>query len=100
MIAMALPLMLAALGQVGGEPALAKYRELPPDARAVVERRIGCNHWSGEDAYDAARARQIRAAVRRLHCGRLERDEARLRRRYRSSPKVLKALADSRDEVW
>lgn len=64
-------------------------REPPPAVRAFIDRRAACNHWSGEDAYDRDRAREIARAVRALHCDRLPRDEVRLRRRYRSRPDLL-----------
>jgi hypothetical protein len=73
---------------------------LPGDVRAFVERRIECNHWAGEDAYDAERGRQIAAAVERLRCDRIDRDEARLRRRHSGSARVRRALERARDEVW
>ena len=76
------------------------YDGLPGDVRAFVERRIECNHWAGEDAYDTQRGRQIAAAVERLRCDRIDRDEARLRRRHADSAKVRRALERARDEVW
>lgn len=57
-----------------------------------MERRIDCDHWTGEEAYDAARGRQIERAISDLRCARIEEDEARLRARYRADPVVLKAL--------
>ncbi|MBC2651721.1 hypothetical protein H7F50_09990 [Novosphingobium flavum] len=72
-------------------------RQAPPDLRAVVERRLGCNHWGGEEPYDAERAAQIRDAAARLKCRSLERDEARMRSRYARRPawlKLLRAAAD------
>ena len=66
--------------------------KLPADAQALVTRRAACEHWGGEDAYDAARSRQIVAAVKRLRCEAIEADEARLRRRYRDDPTTLRAL--------
>ena len=93
--------ILAAAALAGADgPVPDAARRLPRDVRTFVARRIECNHWGGEDPYDAERARQIRAAVERLRCGDLDRDEARLRRRHAASPAVLEALARARDEVW
>ena len=69
---------------------------IPADAAAYVERRIACDHWAGEEPYDAARARQIAAAAKRLRCNNIDADETRLRRRYARDPDVLKALDAAR----
>lgn len=69
--------------------------KLPADAVAYVTRRKGCNHWGSEVAYDAARGRDIAAAVTSLRCDAIDADEARLRRRYGKDPTVLKALDKS-----
>lgn len=48
-----------------------------------------CAHWAGEDAYDAARAADIAAAVGRLRCDALEADGAALRAAHAASPRLL-----------
>jgi len=62
-------------------PALAA--DLPRDVAAYIDRREGCNHWAGEEGYDAARRAEINRNVAALKCDRLDRDEARLLHRYR-----------------
>lgn len=76
------------------DPALspAEGKSLPAAVVAYLDRRRSCNHWSGEDASDAARGRQIAAAVKTLRCDAIEADETRLRRRYGRDPAVRKAL--------
>lgn len=69
----------------------------PADAKAYVTRRMGCSHWGGEDAYDAARVREIGEAVRSLRCDTVDADGRRLRRRYRRQPDVLKTLDRTHD---
>ena len=64
----------------------------PAPVRAFVERRDGCDHWGGEEAYDAARGREIDAAWRKLRCDRVPADEKLLRRRYARQPAILKLL--------
>jgi hypothetical protein len=81
-------------------PAAADYQStmealtkgLPPDARALVHRIVDCNHWGGEEPYDAARKAEIETAMTRLDCNNLSRDEAALRRRYAANRAVLDAL--------
>ena len=83
----------AALGHFT-DPDLAHLNALPRDVRVLIDRKISCEHWAGEEPYDAGRRREIEKAVRELRCDSLERDEARLRRRYAGSKPVLKAIGD------
>jgi hypothetical protein len=78
---------------VRADPALtpAERKSLPAEVVTYLDRHMGCNHWSGEEAYDAARGRQI-AAVKTLRCDAIEADEKRLRQRYGRDPAVRKAL--------
>lgn len=47
-----------------------------------------CIHFAGEEPYDDARRREIKAAVRK-HCGGSERALPKLRRKYAGNPPVL-----------
>ena len=69
----------------------------PAPIRAFIERRQGCNHWSGEEPYDRERAEQIEAARRTLRCRRIDTDEKDLRRRYARQPAVLDLLRRTAD---
>ncbi len=69
-------------------PALAA----PRDVARYIDRRDGCNHWAGEEGYDAARRAEINKAIDDLRCTALDRDGRVLRRRYRHNPAVLRAL--------
>lgn len=71
---------------------LAERKSLPAEVVAYLDRRMGCTHWSGEDAYDAARGRQIAAAVKTLRCDAIDAAAKRLRQRYGRDPAVRKAL--------
>lgn len=71
--------------------------DLPKEVSEHLKRRAGCNHWAGEDPYDPARGREIAAAVRNLHCDRLDESESRLRQRYRMVPAIRKALDQARN---
>ena len=71
---------------------LAATDPLPPDVKVFVERRSQCEHWAGEELYDAPRAAEIEAALRQFHCDSVEADEVRIRRHYARYPVVLKAL--------
>ena len=71
----------------------------PSPVRAFVKRRLECNHWGGEEPYSKARARQIARAAQRAGCDNLERDEARLRKRYPANAD-LPGLLDAVRDAW
>jgi hypothetical protein len=66
------------------------------DVRDFLQRRTDCNHWAGEEGYDAARRAEINAAYAKLRCAALDADEAALKRRYDNLPALLKLLEDAR----
>jgi hypothetical protein len=79
-----------------GDPLDKLVAGLPKDAAAVVRQLAMCNHFAGEEAYDKARAREIARAIRQYKCDSLERDEATVRKRYATDPKIVKALDDAK----
>ena len=66
---------------------------LPRDVGRFVERRDSCDHWRGEEGYDAPRAREIGRAVR-SECKGTDKELARLRALYVKRPDIVAALAD------
>jgi hypothetical protein len=94
-------LMIASAAMAATDPMEARlqraYRAAPRPVRSFLERRAGCNHWGGEEAYDAERAQQIARAVRGLRCDRLEADERRLKRQYARSRRVRWLLSATRE---
>lgn len=79
-------------GHLGGPPAA----PLPKDVAAYIERRNECEHFIGEEPYDAARKKYLAEAVRET-CTGSNRDLAALRKKYRNDPDVLKALSEFYD---
>jgi hypothetical protein len=75
----------------------AQTGDLPKDVSAYVERRMGCNHWMGEEPYDAARRREIDKAIKDLACTRIDADERSLRQRHKGAPATIKALDAAKD---
>jgi hypothetical protein len=71
---------------------------LPHAVSAYIDRRQGCNHWAGEEGYDAARRAEINKAIADLKCTALGRDERALRHRYRHNPAVLGQIKKARDD--
>jgi hypothetical protein len=70
---------------------------IPHDAARYLDRREGCNHWAGEEGYDAARRAQINKAIDELRCTALDRDERVLRHRYRHNRAVLRQIRKARE---
>jgi hypothetical protein len=83
-ILVAVTLLMAGCGQ---EPAVP-----PQEVLDFVKRRTDCQHWTGEEGYDAARRAEINAAYARLRCATLEADEAALKVRHGGNTAVQQAL--------
>ena len=100
-----LPIILASAIAGAATPAMdaadaRAHRELraaPIAVRDFISRRAGCNHWGGEEPYDADRAAQIAAALRKLRCDRIEADERRIKRKYAKSRRLQWLMAATRD---
>ena len=73
---------------------LAVAAKLPPEMRAYVERRDACEHFAGEEGYDAERQRFLNRQIKQLRCLTLDRDRKRLRLKYRApaARRELRAL--------
>ncbi|RNF86453.1 hypothetical protein [Montanilutibacter psychrotolerans] len=76
----------------------AGFCELPVAARDYVVRRNTCEHFLGEEPYDEERRREINAAVE-TYCRGLDAETARLRKRHRDRPAVLRMLDAYGDDV-
>lgn len=86
------PFVVAAALAMVAPLVMAAQRPLPVDVTRFLDRRAECEHWMGEEPYDAERRAQIEDAIDDLRCAKLERDEARLRERYGARPDVIIAL--------
>jgi hypothetical protein len=62
------------------------------DVRDFLQRRQDCQHWAGEEGYDAARRAEIDAAYAKLRCAALGADEDALKRRYGGNPALVRTL--------
>ena len=86
---------LAACASPGDPPGTS---ELPAEVVAFVKQRDGCDHFRGEEPYDAERARFINERLEAL-CTGTDRRLAELRARYRTRADVTAALAGYEDAV-
>lgn len=69
----------------------------PTAVRVYIHRRAGCNHWSGEDAYDIERGREIARALHGLRCRTIDHDERLLKRRFARDAALLRLIEQARD---
>ncbi len=78
--------MIASLADA--DPAAGK---LAPDVARFIERRDGCEHFRGEEGYDAARRREPAAQVRKL-CSGTDREFANLKRKHATNRDLMARL--------
>lgn len=64
---------------------------LPPDVQAFVDRYDECEHWLGEEPYDAARKREINRAIKKV-CTRIDEWPAKLRAAHPANTAVDRVL--------
>jgi hypothetical protein len=81
------------------EDVAAINKDMPKQVKQFNKRQIECNHWSGEEPYDAERGAQINAAVAKLKCDALEKDEKKLLRKYKSQPDVIDSINKAKEFV-
>ncbi|WP_343237266.1 hypothetical protein [Xanthomonas sp.] len=61
------------------------FCQMPPDVRAFVARQDTCEHFAGEEPYDAERRRELDAAIDEF-CSGNDATWTRLRERHRHDP--------------
>jgi hypothetical protein len=81
--------LFASVSRANVDPLADLIKGQPKDVAAVAERIAMCAHFGGEEPYDAARRREILAAVKKYRCDKLDQDEAALRKRYKGNSSVL-----------
>jgi hypothetical protein len=69
----------------------------PKDVAALIDRIVECNHWSGEEPYDAERRKEIQDALADLKCDRLAADEARALKRHANNPTAIRAIKEAKE---
>jgi len=79
------------------DPLASLKKGQPKDVSELIDRLVGCNHWTGEEPYDAERKQEISSAIADLKCARLAKDEAAARKRYANEPGTIKALQQARE---
>lgn len=75
-----------------GKPTLSKQMS------DLTNRIVECNHWSGEEPYDATRSKQINDAIARLRCSDLAKDEEAMLKLYGANQEVVNAITEAKNE--
>jgi len=66
-------------------------RGLPADVQHFIARHKDCEHWAGEEPYDAPRRREIERGIA-ASCKGLDASAVTLRKRYAKYPKIRAVL--------
>jgi hypothetical protein len=82
------------------DPLASLKKGQPKDVSELIDRLVGCNHWRGEEPYDAERKQEISSAMADLKCARLAKDVAATRKRYANKPSTIKALQQARETSY
>ena len=64
----------------------------PKPVKVIIDRITICDHFAGEEGYDAARRKEINAAMTRYKCDKVENDTAKLLKQYKDQPLTIKAI--------
>ena len=83
-------LLIAACSMVLAEGVMGQAK-LPPDVARFVERRDGCDHFRGEDPYDAERRKFLHQQMLEL-CTGTDKQLAELKKKYRTDKTVTAKL--------
>ena len=70
---------------------------MPPAVAELIARIVDCNHWQGEEPYNAARASEIAHAIAGSRCASLEADEAAALASFGQVAGVRKAVAAAKE---
>lgn len=65
---------------------------LPTEVQSFIKRAMECNHWGGEDGYDADRRSQIEQAMKELQCSEIDRNKAALLLKYSGDSLATRAI--------
>ena len=66
-------------------------RGLPADVQHFIAKQRDCEHWAGEEPYDAPRRREIEPGIA-ASCKGLDASAVTLRKRYAKYPKIRAVL--------
>jgi len=79
------------------DPVAELRKNQPKPVTDLIDRIVDCNHWRGEEPYDAGRAKEIKVAMAELRCSKLEQDTSIVFKKFESNPKAKKAIEAAKD---
>jgi uncharacterized protein len=68
-------------------------KSLPKEITDFLARVEGCDHWAGEEGYDEERKKEIKKAIKRLKCKKLDKETKKLQQKYKNDPEILKTIS-------
>jgi len=71
---------------------------LPTDVARFIEKRDGCDHFRGEEPYDAERREFLLKNMNKL-CKGTDRQLARLKKKYAQQPAIMEKLSDYDEQI-
>jgi len=89
-------LFCATYALASDDPLAGLKKGQPKEVSELIDRLVGCNHWSGEEPYYAERKQEISSAMVDLKCARLAKDDAAARNRYANKRSTMKVLQQAR----
>lgn len=72
--------------------------DFPKDVAVFIEKRDLCDHFRGEDPYDAARRKFLEKKLAEF-CSGTDRVLSELKQKYRNDPVVLKRLSGYEEDI-
>jgi hypothetical protein len=72
--------------------------KLPTDVARFIEKRDGCDHFRGEEPYDAERREFLLKNMNKL-CKGTDRQLARLKKKYAQQPAIMEKLSDYDEQI-
>lgn len=72
--------------------------KLPADVARFIEKRDGCDHFRGEEPYDAERRAFLLKNMNKL-CKGTDRQLARLKKKYAQQPAIMEKLNDYDEQI-
>lgn len=71
---------------------------MPTDVARFIEKRDGCDHFRGEEPYDAERREFLLKNMNKL-CKGTDRQLARLKKKYAQQPAIMEKLSDYDEQI-
>lgn len=93
----AIPLWLVWLSSCESNPGSAKHR-LPEEVKRFQASRDLCDHFRGEEGFDAERREFLRQQMK-THCTGTDQALRNLRLRYQGNPTVIESLKKYQDKI-